>query len=137
MSEVSNGTPFKINIFQKIANFTLDSDRVSPHRRIEYILILQSLSFQDQKPKSKNNPILYKLRKQNILIKSFSKIFRGLFLKKLLWSGDPVLFKKINLFKLTTEHEELFWFYYLRRNRFDNTYCHGENISEMTDNTHK
>ena len=76
---------FVINIFLKLDNLTLATDNASPQRRVAFTLIFQLLSLQNQKRKSRNNPILYSLKYLN---KNVSEIC-GSFVEELHQKNTP------------------------------------------------
>ena len=78
-------TIFNTNIFLKFGNLYLTSEHVSPQRKVEYILIFHIISLQDQKLKSRNNPILYAFK--NILNKNINEIYISLFQKPIVVEG--------------------------------------------------
>ena len=71
-------TIFVTNIFLKLGNLYLASDHGYFQRRSECTLIFQSLSNEDQKMKSRNNPISWTLKK-NIFSKNINEIYMGLY----------------------------------------------------------
>ena len=71
-------------IFLKLGNLSLAFDHISSLRRVEYSLIFQSLSLQDQKMKCRNNLILYTFLKKISLIRTLLK-FISFCSKDLFW----------------------------------------------------
>ena len=71
--------------FLKFSNLHLT--RFFFQRRIECILIFRSLSLQDQKRKSRNNPILYTFKRRNSLNYNVGEISIGLFQRFILEKG--------------------------------------------------